>query len=170
MILMRHGDALKGDSDPVRALSKKGIGEGEAAGAFLRSIGEFPDIILHSTLLRSIQTAERVEAELGANGLLRERRDLKPEDSEKKFLSDVLTEYEEYTGSNYTIMVVGHNPFISDLAALLGYALPFTTGTLFAAESFMPEKMWDICFYVKARHLRKDRVKTFEAGKVSAGE
>ena len=155
MILMRHGDALKGGFDSERALSKKGMSEGKAAGAFLRSIEEFPDIILHSTLLRSKQTAEHVEAQLKKNGLLQERRDLKPEDPPKDFLSDVLTEFDEYLGSDYKIMVVGHNPFISDLAELLGYPFPFTTGTLLGAESFAPKKTWDLCFYVKARYLRR---------------
>ena len=59
---MRHGDALKSGSDLNRPLSEKGVSEGEAAGEFLRFVGEFPDLILHSTLLRSKQTAERVEA------------------------------------------------------------------------------------------------------------
>ena len=155
MILMRHGDALKGEFDAKRALSKKGKSEGDAAGVFLRSIGEFPDVILHSTLLRSKQTAEHVEAALEKNGLLQERKDLKPEDSPKDFLSGVLTEFDKYVGSHYTIMVVGHNPFISDLAALLGHALPFTTGTLLEAEGFAIREKWELCFYIKARFLKK---------------
>jgi len=157
MILMRHGNAIKGSPDPARPLSKKGVREAEAAGTFLRSIGELPDIILHSTLVRSRETAEHVEKALKAEGLLRERRDLKPDDSPKEFLSGVLAEYDEYVGSDYKIMVVGHDPFISDLASLLLWRsqcdLPFGTGTLLMAEGFDQRAAWDLCFYVRAKFL-----------------
>ena len=85
--------------------------------------------------------------------LLREREGLRPEDSAKKFLSVVFTEFGKYVGSDYKIMVVGHNPFVEDLADLMGYRMVFTTGTLFEAESF--GGAWAPCFYLKARYLRK---------------
>ena len=70
---MRHGNALAGDPDHVRELSDRGVREAKAAGEFLRSIDEVPDVILHSTLRRSRETAEYVEAVFKAEGLLQER-------------------------------------------------------------------------------------------------
>ena len=157
IILMRHGNALKGGPDHARALSEKGVREAKAAGVFLRSIGEMPDVILHSTLTRSRETAEYVQAELGADGLLRERRDLKPEDSPKNFYSGLLAEFDEYVGRDYRIMVVGHDPFISDLASLLLWhsrcELSFGTGSMMEAEGFDPKAAWTLCFYVKAKYM-----------------
>ena len=157
IILMRHGNALQTSPDSARPLSGKGVHEAEAAGGFLRSINEIPDVILHSSLLRSRETAEYVEKALGATGLLRLNTGLKPEDSPRKFLSEALVEFAEYADSDYTVMVVGHEPFISELASLLLWNsrcnLTFDTGTLLKAESSNPEKEWDLCFYVKNEYL-----------------
>ena len=157
IILMRHGNALKGGPDHARALSEKGVREAKSAGAFLRTIGEMPDVILHSTLRRSRETAEYVEAELGANGLLRERPDLRPEDSPQDFYSGLINEFEEHAGSDYRIMVVGHDPFISDLASLLLWRsrcdLSFGTGSMLEAEGCDPEATWTLCFYIKAKYM-----------------
>ena len=159
IILMRHGNALHGTSDSARPLSKKGKREAVAAGNFLRSVGGLPDVILHSSLLRSRETAEHVEKALGTTGLLRLHKGLKPEDSPREFLSDALIEFAEYVDSDYRIMVVGHEPFISDLASLLLWrsrcSLPFGTGTLLEVENHSPEKTWNLCFYVQAKYLCK---------------
>jgi phosphohistidine phosphatase len=157
IILMRHGNASQAASDSKRPLSEKGVNEAVTAGIFLRSINQIPDVILHSPLLRSKQTADLVEKELGGNNLLMLHEGLKPEDSPWEFLSQVLREFDEYVGSDYTIMAVGHEPFMSSLASLLLWNskcdLPFSTGTLLGASSYSPEKAWDLCFYVKAQYL-----------------
>ena len=157
IILMRHGNALQGSPDSARPLSEKGTHEAAAAGNFLRSVNEIPNVILHSSLLRSRETAEYVEKALGATGLLRLNTGLKPEDSPRKFLSEALAEFAEYADSDYTIMVVGHEPFISELASFLLWSsrcnLAFDTGTLLKAESCNPEKAWNLCFYVKNEYL-----------------
>jgi phosphohistidine phosphatase len=157
IILMRHGNAEQAASDSVRPLSKKGVSEAIAAGSFLRSINKIPDVILHSSLLRSKQTAELVEKELKGSDLLKLHEGLKPEDSPWEFLSQMLREFDEYVGSDYTVMAVGHEPFMSSLASLLLWNskcdLSFSTGTLLEAESDNPEKGWDLCFYVKTPYL-----------------
>ena len=157
--MMRHGNALKGGPDPTRPLSEKGAREADAAGNFLRSVKEIPDVIFHSPLLRSLESAERVEKALKATGLLRRHDELEPEDSPKDFISEVLEEFADRLGADYRIMVVGHEPFISGLASLLLWRsrcdLPFGTGTLLEAESHDPRKAWDLCFYVKAKYLVK---------------
>ncbi|MCL2010397.1 MAG: histidine phosphatase family protein [Synergistaceae bacterium] len=159
IILMRHGNALKGRIDHERGLSEEGAREADAAGMFLRSIGEVPDVILHSTLRRSRETAERVEAALEAEGLLEERGNLTPGDSPEHFHSGLMAEFDERLGSDYKVMVVGHDPFISDLASFLVWryqcGLPFSTGTLLEAKGSNPKDAWDLCFYVRAKYLTR---------------
>ncbi|MDL2264694.1 histidine phosphatase family protein, partial [Synergistaceae bacterium OttesenSCG-928-I11] len=65
LCLMRHGDAVGGFDDAARPLSAQGLLEAENAGRFLARIREVPDVICHSPLLRSRQTAEVVARVLG---------------------------------------------------------------------------------------------------------
>ena len=157
IILMRHGDAVYSGSDGTRPLSEKGKSESDAAGKFLRSIKEIPDVILHSKLLRSQETAQLIEGVLGKTQLLRLHHGLKPEDSASYFHSELLTEIFNNKDSNYTVMVVGHEPFMSTLASLLvlrsPFGLTFNTGTILGAKCFNPENGWDFCFFVHAEYL-----------------
>ena len=154
IILMRHGNALHGGPDSLRPLSEKGAREAEAAGNFLRSVNEIPDVILHSPLHRSRETAERVEKALRTTGLLRLHEELEPEAPPENFFSKLPAEFAGRTGFDSRIMAIGHEPFISNLASLLlQRSLPFGTGTLLEAESCEPDSGWDLCFYVKAKYL-----------------
>ena len=157
IILMRHGDAVTYFIDETRPLSEKGALEADAAGKFLRSIDEIPDIIVHSPLLRSRETAERVEKAVGAAGLLKQHERLNPDDDPIKFRIGALMQLAEKKSADYTIMVVGHEPFTSALASILLWDtrrdLAFNTGTLLGAKSFSPEKTWDLCFFVHADYL-----------------
>ena len=154
---MRHGNAVPSGSDGTRPLSEKGRCEATAAGNFLRSIKEIPDIILHSKLLRSQETAQRVEDALGKTKLLRLHHGLKPDDSISYFHSELLTDIFTKQDSNYTVMVVGHEPFMSSLASLLvlgsHVGLTFNTGTILEAKCSSPESGWDLCFFVHAKYL-----------------
>jgi len=156
IILMRHGNALSGSPDAARRLSKQGVDEATASGNFLRSIGEFPQIILHSGLRRSLETAEYVEKALGVSGVLRLHGGLKPNDSPGDFYSDIQTAFCEYDCLDGSIMIVGHEPFMSELAALImKHALTFGTGTLLMAERNQHEYTWYLRFYVQAKYLVK---------------
>ena len=151
---MRHGNALNGSPDSARQLSQNGVGEAIASGKFLRSIGEIPKIILHSSLRRSQETAEHVEKALGMSELLRLHYGLKPEDSPDDFYSDILTEFYEQDCLDDSLMVVGHEPFISSLASLfVRRVLTFDTGTLLMAEHSQFDSTWNLCFYVQAKYL-----------------
>ena len=154
---MRHGNAVHSGSDGTRPLSGKGRREAEAVGNFLSSIKEIPDVILHSKLLRSQETAQRVEDALGKTKLLRLHHGLKPDDSISYFHSELMTETFNNQDSNYTVMVVGHEPFISSLASLLVLRSPvgltFKTGTILEAKCSNPESGWDFCFFVHAKYL-----------------
>ena len=157
IILMRHGSAVPSGNDGARPISEKGVQEAEAAGNFLRAINEIPDVILHSQLFRSRETAERIEDALGKTHLLRLHHGLKPDDSAKYFRAEVLTELFSEKDNNYSVMVVGHEPFMSTLASLLVLRSPvgltFKTGTMLEAKCSNPKNAWDFCFYVHAEYL-----------------
>jgi phosphohistidine phosphatase len=155
--LMRHGDASSGVSDSIRPLSEQGVLEAEAAGRYLRKTGEMPDLIMHSTLFRSRRTAELARTAAGLDVPLRESENLAPEDSTEKFISEMVS---EFVKTDKKILVVGHNPFISDLASLLltrsKSALPikFTTGSIFGADSISVGKLWTLRFYVPSKQMK----------------
>ena len=157
IILMRHGNAVSGGSDGTRPLSEKGRYEAEAAGNFLLAIREIPDVIFHSKLFRSMETAQLVEDAIGKTGLLSLHHGIKPEDSALYFRSELLTEIFDKKDPNYSVMVVGHEPFMSTLASLLVLRSPvgltFSTGTMLQAKCFNIERDWDFCFYVHSEYL-----------------
>ena len=61
-IFVRHGsaDKFKNDSGKTvdRGLTNDGIGQARSAGEWLQSLGITPDLIVHTTTPRTIQTAE----------------------------------------------------------------------------------------------------------------
>ncbi|MDR1651321.1 MAG: histidine phosphatase family protein [Synergistaceae bacterium] len=114
LILMRHASAVeRPNARGERPLSEKGEHEADAAGFFLRMVGEVPDVIMHSSMLRSRVTAERVMAKVGQDGVLTKRGDLDEDSSAEEFLMSVAG---EFGASNKKIMAVGHNPFMTDIA------------------------------------------------------
>lgn len=133
---MRHGDACDGMDDDLRPLSKAGIGEAERAGEALARAGESPDLICHSDLLRARQTAEIVAKRLGLAQNLCERSGLRPDDSAAYFAKEIASD--AYRDDD--VLIVGHMPFVADLASCLlsgfesSVSIRFTTGTLLCLE------------------------------------
>ena len=113
LILMRHARAeRRGEdgSDEGRALHPKGLTTAQKAGRYLREEGYKPELIIHSNAKRTVQTAWAVCEELkpapmteGLNALY-----LAPAE-------DVLKIIRRTEPTVNTLIVVGHNPGISDL-------------------------------------------------------
>lgn len=118
LTLMRHADAQWKDpevEDFVRPLNRRGNSESEAMGRRLTELALAPDLIMSSPARRAQQTAEIVARELalparsihfeevlylaGAQDILRLARAIGPRVPH--------------------LMIVGHNPGISELASLL---------------------------------------------------
>jgi phosphohistidine phosphatase len=115
LYLLRHahaGDPAKwhGD-DAARPLSKKGRAQAERLGAFLVARGIVPDVIVTSPKLRALQTAQLVAAALDLEPLVDERLG---QPLRLAGLSAVIAESGERD-----VVVVGHDPDFSDLAAQL---------------------------------------------------
>ena len=66
--LVHHVDALSKEQDPARHISPKGQKQADRIGARLKALGANPVRILHSEKQWTIDTAERVAAQLGLSG------------------------------------------------------------------------------------------------------
>lgn len=109
--LVRHGSAAAGPDDAARALSEEGRKSVRRVADRLRGSAIHVDRIEHSPLRRAAETAEIFGEALGAP--LREVPDLIP-GSDIAFVRDRL-EGERPA----SVMLVGHNPFMESMAALL---------------------------------------------------
>ncbi len=131
--LVRHGDALAGLRDDVRPLSQKGIDDLKRVAKFLRKAKIEPEAIYHSGLLRAEQTAEILLHDLDLKCLLIKKDNLKPEDPVELMLAEIYN----LTGP---VMIVGHNPYLSNLLSRLIVGTPdpqiadFKKGTVVCLE------------------------------------
>lgn len=115
LILLRHAHAEPASdqqADLDRALSAEGLAEAEAAGRWLAAQGLTPDRVLCSPARR---TRETLEAVLGAVGFVEQRLVDQIYEASPGTLATLVDEHHEAE----RLMVVGHNPGLERLAALM---------------------------------------------------
>ena len=115
IILLRHAHAetaAPGQDDASRPLSAQGEAEADAAGAWLKQHAAAPARVLCSPAARTRATCERVLAALGYADLRFEPRVY---DATPATLIRVLEDHADAD----TVMLVGHNPGLETLVALL---------------------------------------------------
>lgn len=116
--LVRHAEAVEqvegGGDDGVRWLTKKGRKGMQKAAARLHKKRVRPDLIVSSPLTRAVQTAELLMADLGAHAELIADSRLAPEGT-----PDQVAELLQNHPKCDSIMLVGHEPLLSQTAALL---------------------------------------------------
>ncbi|MEY4761673.1 MAG: hypothetical protein RLZZ200_1529 [Pseudomonadota bacterium] len=117
LVLLRHGEALpapRGGRDFDRPLSDRGILEAREAARAIAATLDRPDLIIASRARRTTQTAEAVAGTAfpGAPVLL--------ESTLYLATSDDLLEFVQALGGEFArVLVVGHNPGISEACARL---------------------------------------------------
>ena len=115
LILLRHAHAeaaAPGQADLDRPLSAEGLAEAESAGRWLKDNGWVPDCVLCSP---SRRTRETLEAVLGEVGYIDQR--IEPSIYEATPCGLIaLADAHRDVGR---LMLVGHNPGLERLAALL---------------------------------------------------
>ena len=112
---MRHAKAEQsGPSDFERQLSDRGVLDATEAGRWLAGRGVQPDLALVSAAVRTEQTWEAVDRGGGWNLEAALEEALYEAGSESAL--DLLRETEDHVA---TLVVVGHNPTMALLAALL---------------------------------------------------
>lgn len=117
LILLRHAKAIRGTADVPdhgRALSPDGKRTAAAMGAAMRGLGLMPDVILVSSALRTQETLDALEP------WEQDRPNIEtiPGLYMASYLQirDILRELPETMRS---VLVIGHNPGIHELAQLL---------------------------------------------------
>jgi phosphohistidine phosphatase len=108
LVLIRHAEAAPGDPDELRALTPEGHEQAKLLGTKLRADGLRPDAVLASPLLRARETA----SDLGFG-------EPEPHDAlaPGATVDDVRAAVE---GRGEIVVVVGHQPDCSEIAAALG--------------------------------------------------
>ena len=112
LYLVQHGKATSKEQDKQRPLSKEGRQELRKICDFAEQQGITVDYIWHSGKKRAQQTAQLLGEVLSVNKAVSERDGLAPNDDVTAFCGEL----DSLEGD---IMVVGHLPFLSNLASLL---------------------------------------------------
>jgi phosphohistidine phosphatase len=134
--LLRHADAGNPDKwtgdDADRPLSPKGRRQSERLGRFLARNGFKPNAIISSPKVRALQTAELVAAALGTR-IETDHRLGMPVDID--LLSKIVAE-----SGGERVVLVGHDPDMSDLAAEMMGAqyLPLKKGEIARFDTTLP--------------------------------
>lgn len=114
--IVRHASAgqhlTNPKKDEKRPLDADGIQQCGVLGRALAALNAQPDVIISSPLKRATQTASLIGNELGYEGKLLLETALRPEASFADFRR-MLDKYAKYEA----VMVVGHNPSISEFMA-----------------------------------------------------
>lgn len=117
LILLRHAKSSwdRADlPDAARPLSKRGERTAPLIGTFIQRSNLLPDLVLCSTARRALQTAKRV-----MDVWRREPAFVEVDALYMATPRDILTVISEHGGHKGSILVIGHNPGLGDLAAWL---------------------------------------------------
>jgi phosphohistidine phosphatase len=116
LLLLRHGKAESpaGVSDRDRPLAKRGRRQSEYAGAECRRLGLMPDLVVASPALRARQTSDAFAEGLEGTP----ETDVDPR-VYANTVDDLLAVVDELPDETRTVLLVGHNPSLDDLARTL---------------------------------------------------
>jgi phosphohistidine phosphatase len=162
LYIMRHGIAVtRGTAgftdDSKRPLTPEGKEKMREAAKGLKRLGVNLDWIVSSPLVRAAETAEIVAATLNSNLLVDRSEVLSPGGSPEDLISFLAKH-----PSRRRVLVAGHEPDLSDLAARLVGAgrqagLAFKKGgcCLIVFEQFPPKSAGQLVWWLTPRILRK---------------
>jgi phosphohistidine phosphatase len=122
LYLLRHAKSSWSDptvADQERALARRGRRDAKRIAEYLVQLGIEPELVLCSTAERARQTLERVRAALGATSTVRLEAVLYAASAEA-LLKRIRLVPEEVA----SLMLIGHNPGLQDLALALASAGP----------------------------------------------
>ena len=120
LYILRHGEAAEhGDprykNDADRPLTPKGIQRTKALAHALRQLDITFDVIFSSPLVRARETAEVVERGLRLHGRLELTEHLAPSGDVEKLVHQL----NKVRPAPESILLVGHEPYLSSLISLL---------------------------------------------------
>ena len=119
LYILRHGIAAERGAeyldDELRPLTDKGIRRMRREAKGMDAIGIAPDLIISSTLVRAIETAEIVQQGLSAPPRLITSGALVPSAHPSRIVQDLV---DSHTALD-NVMVVGHEPHMSSLVSYI---------------------------------------------------
>jgi phosphohistidine phosphatase len=149
--LMRHAHAVTDEEDPARPLSERGREQVRAMAAFLRARGGIQvERVWHSPLLRARETADLFCDHLEIAATRREIDGLLPYDDHRGIARRL-------SGFGYPLLVVGHEPHLGRLAAMLvcgnvdQEVVDFKKGAIVCLERERTKSqaiLWRICWFL----------------------
>ena len=118
LIIVRHGDSepqIQGKDDKERKLTKKGVKEMKRVANFIDKLEINIDKIVSSPYLRAYQSAKEIIDELGIDeNKIEIYEELSPDKDPSQFLEKL-----KNFPDNVAVLVVGHNPYLSNLIKAL---------------------------------------------------
>jgi phosphohistidine phosphatase len=120
LYILRHGEAADHDdprfeNDADRPLTAKGIRRTKLLAYALRQWGVTFDVILSSPLVRARETAEIIESGLRLDGRLEFSNELAPSGDVGKLVNQL----NALEPAPDAVLLVGHEPYLSNLISLL---------------------------------------------------
>ena len=142
--LVQHGQSVSEDIDPARPLSEKGKKDVQKVAQFIKGIDLEISVNLQSGKTRATQTAEILNPKVTSSKGIMKKQGLAPNDPVDPWV-------EELNKSPDDVMIVGHLPFLSNLASrLLGKkeeVISFQQGGIVCLEK-MEHLQWRIRWMV----------------------
>lgn len=114
LYLMQHGEAASEEEDPARPLTDAGRDAVRRVAARAEAAGVRVERVVHSGKLRAEQTAGLLAERVAPGVEVRQRDGLAPKDP-----VDPVAQWLRGESGGASLAVVGHLPFLDQLAALL---------------------------------------------------
>lgn len=116
LIILRHAKADRpaGVADIDRPLTERGHHDAAAAGAYLTASGLTPDLVLCSPARRTRQTWHGVAVELTSAPAVAYQAEIY-----NGAVTDLLRLLQQVAPDTGTVLLIGHNPTVSQLSGLL---------------------------------------------------
>lgn len=154
LYLVQHGEAVDKTVDPDRPLSGQGEKDVASVASVLACASVDPEKIMHSGKTRARQTADILEAALGARAGAVEVSGIAPMDSVSEFADRVRS------GAEAT-MVCGHQPFMGKLVSHLLSGdedlqlVDYTPGSVACLER-VPGGGWILIGFLRPEHCQRE--------------
>jgi len=112
LYLVQHAKAASKDIDPARSLTEEGLRDIQKVASFIKPLHLSVDCLWHSGKKRAQQTAGCLAEVITITKEHNDRDGLAPNDDVKAIENQIMSLKQD-------IMIVGHLPFLSNLASLL---------------------------------------------------
>jgi phosphohistidine phosphatase len=132
--LLRHAQAQPGLRDHARQLTEYGKLQGQMMGQWLKLNLHELDLAIVSSARRTQQTFETLE--LGIESV-------SDDQAYNAGATELIEIIQQYGPGHEDVMVIAHNPGVSDLAALAGYPAPLAPCSCVVLELEQPLAQFD---------------------------